>query len=270
MQSFFTRLITCFDSSDRTARQLRQGRWLVCLTTTPERLVSDFFCRVLDSILAQQKACQFTVLLFIPRYSIRTGEPYPDTSFLRERYSEASLKIHFCEDRGPATKFLGLLTYLEEGSDDVTHVYITDDDIILRSNLFCRMQKELKALWQREDRNRTILANDTALLAGMKTVAGYAGILFPVGFFQEVAKDNSLSQVWDELAAGKHPCFNVDDILLSMLIKRFGYSIASTRLNPFKDVMDRPQTDEHPEWFELCKHTARKEDTAECMDAVLP
>lgn len=245
-------------------------KWLVCMTTTPERLASAFLYRVLDAILAQKKACPFKIVLFVPHRSLRTGEPYPDPSFLRNRYGKEQLDIHRCEDMGPATKFAGLLSYLPSVVGDVTHIYIADDDIILRNHVFRRMLQRLKARNAGQSARCTVLANDAGLLDGLPTVAGYAGILFPLEFFREMAADNRLAPVWADLAQRRHPCFNVDDILLSKLIQRFGYRVEGTGLNPFKDVMDRSLTDEHPEWFELCKHTARDDDTARCMNVILP
>lgn len=263
--------------------------WLVCMTTTPERLTSDFLFRVLDSILTQKTTCPFKMVLFIPFQSLRTGVPYPDPAFLSERYSKEQLVIHRCDDVGPATKFAGLLTYLPLVGAEVTHIYIADDDIILRDHVFRRMEQilhlrcsvpgnrffrrmveMLRVRRPRQDYRRLVLANDAGSFGGMATVAGYAGILAPLGFFRELADDDRLAPVWADLAMNRHPCFNVDDILLSRLFQRFNYTVEGTGLNPFADVMDRALTDEHPAWFELCKHTSRDYDTQQCLNVNLP
>lgn len=243
---------------------------LVCMTTTPQRLRSGFICRVLDSILAQQTSCAFRIVLFVPHHSLRAGAPYPDPAFLGRRYSAEQLLIHRCEDMGPATKFLGLLGLLPGIEADLTHIYIADDDIILRDHVFAKILQTLKARSAVRDWQRLVLANDAGVLHGMATVAGYAGILLPLGFMRSVAADARLAPLWADLAAGCHPCFNVDDMLLAKLIRRFGYEVEGTGLNPFVDVMDRASTDEHPDWFELCKHTARHHDMSLCFREPLP
>gem|GEM_PF-3226277 len=263
--------------------------WLVCMTTTPERLTSHFLYRVLDSLVSQKTSCPFKLVLFIPNRSLRTGMPYPDPAFLSARYGTEQLVIHRCADMGPATKFTGLLTYLPLVDADVTHIYIADDDIILRDHVFQRMLEILhvrcalqgKRLFQRmleklrlrrslQDYRRLVLANDAGSLDGIVTVAGYAGILAPLGFFRDLAADDRLAQVWADLAINRHPCFNVDDMLLSKLFQRFKYIVEGTGMNPFTDVMDRALTDEHPDWFELCKHTPRDYDTLQCLNVILP
>jgi hypothetical protein len=85
-----------------------------------------------------------------------------------------------------------------------------------------------------------------------------------------MAADDRLSPVWENLTGKRHPCFNVDDMLLSKLLQRFEYKVEGTGLNPFTDVMDRGLTDQHPDWFELCKHTPRDYDTIQCLNEILP
>lgn len=238
---------------------------LVCMTTTPERLESSFFFRVLNSILSQRTSASFKIVLFVPARQLRTGTPYPDPEFLYQRYDRAQLAIHRCEDRGPATKFAGLLTYLPFVEPDVSHVVIADDDIILRDHVFQAMLERLEALKTQQDCRHLVLANDVGVCNNLPTVAGYAGILVPMEFFRTLAGDTTLAPLWISLSEGKHPCFNVDDMLLSKLLKRFDYSVAATGLDPFREVMDRGLTDEHPPWFELCKHTPRDDDTLQCF-----
>jgi hypothetical protein len=259
------------------------------MTTTPERMTSHFLFRVLDSILAQKTSCPFRIVLFIPLRSLRTGLPYPDPAVLSARYGNDHLVIHRCDDMGPATKFTGLLTYLPFVEADISHIYSADDDIILRDHVFERMleilhlrctvqgnriiQRMLELLHVRsapQDYRRLVLANDAGSVGGMATVAGYAGTLTPLGFFRDMAADARLAAVWADLSINRHPCFNVDDMLLSKLFQRFSYPVEGTGLNPFTEVMDRALTDQHPEWFELCKHTPRDYDTIQCLNVLLP
>ncbi len=271
LKRFSRRLFSLFKGSAEGAAPNKQTlKILVCMTTLPERLTSNFLHRVLDSILAQKKACPFKLVLFVPHRSLRTGLPYPDPTILWERYNKDQLDIHRCDDMGPATKFAGLLTYLQSVDADVTHIYIADDDIILREHVFHKMLKRLQERSRVHDYRRLVLANDAGLLDDMPTVAGYAGILVPIEFCRELAADAKLGTVWASLAEKQHPCFNVDDTLLSKLFQRFQYIVEGTGLNPFKDVMDRSLTDEHPDWFELCKHTSRDSDTTQCMNVILP
>lgn len=240
------------------------------MTSIPERLTSRFLYRVLDSILSQKTACNFSLVLFVPQRNLRTGLPYPDPSFLHARYRKAQLAIHRCEDMGPATKFAGLLTYLPSVEADVTHIYITDDDIILRDHAFQRMLERLHLRSAVQDPEHLVLTNHAGSFGGIATVAGYAGILAPLSFFRLLAVDTKLAPIWADLAKGRHPCFNVDDILLSKLFQRHEYTVEGTGQNPFTDVMDRALTDQHPDWFELCKHTSRDEDSLQCLKEILP
>ena len=93
---------------------------------------------------------------------------------------------------------------------------------------------------------------------------------YTAGFFRDITADARLATVWESLAKKQHPCFNVDDMLLSKLFQRFKYNVEGTGLNPFTDVMDRALTDEHPDWFELCKHTSRNCDSMRCLNEILP
>lgn len=245
-------------------------KWLVCMTTVQERLTSPFFYRVIDSILAQKTSCEFKIILFVPHHSLRTGEPYPDPTFLTDRYDKEKFVIHRCDDMGPATKFTGLLSYLPLVNSNATHIYIADDDIILRDHAFQRMLEVLQTRSRVHDYRRLVLANDAKLLAGMTAVAGYAGILVPKDFFGSLAADSKLAPLWASLTKNQHPCFNVDDMLLSKLFQRFKYHVEGTGQNPFVDIMDRALTDQHPNWIELCKHTSRELDNMKCLNKVLP
>jgi hypothetical protein len=108
-----------------------------------------------------------------------------------------------------------------------------------------------------QDYRHLVLANDAGSLDGMVTVAGYAGILVPLVFCRELVADARLAPVWESLAIKRHACFNVDYLLLSKLFQRFNYTVERMGINPFTDSMDRALTDEHPDLFELCKHTSR-------------
>lgn len=243
---------------------------LISLTSTPERLKSDFIFRVLDSMLFQKTGCEFRVVIFIPHHSLRTGAPYPDPDFLHDRYGRDRIMVHRCDDMGPATKFAGFLTCLAALDNEVTHIYITDDDIILRDDILDKVTRRLELFSDSTEADRLVLANHITHAPGLPLVSGFAGILVPIGFFRALAADIRLGSVWERLAEGSHSCFNADDILLSRLFKRFGYKVEWTKLDAFVDVMDRTKTDEHPKWFELCKHTPRNLHNLRCLNEPLP
>lgn len=244
----------------------RPDQWLVCMTTTPERLRSPFLFRVLDSLIGQQGAPPFQLLLSIPQIFARTGEAYPDPGFLQQRYRNQQLHIHRCPDHGPGTKFLGLRTW--PGFSDAksatapTHIYIADDDIILKPSVFRRVYKRSKHRWwhPRRPSSPTVWANSVSRLGDLDVVEGYGGILIPADFFHQLFAQTSYFPLWDALESQNHPCRAVDDILLSRLLHLHGHAIRHTGLAPFKEVMDRRATDEHPEWFELCKHGPPRDD----------
>ena len=253
----------------------RPDCWAVCMTTTPDRLTSPFFGRVLNSIFAQQCAPDFKLLLFVPPVFARTGQAYPDPGFLLHSHSNGRLQIHRCPDYGPATKFLGLRTLLSaQGSDlaPFTHVYIADDDIILHPNAFNQVQRRsVQRWWQRQRPTHTVWANSVAHVANIKMAEGFAGILIPVAFFCQLYAQPQYDTVWNALQQRKHPCLTVDDVLLSRLLGMHGYTIRHTGLNAFTQIMNHAATDEHPDWFELCKHDApRNASNLICVHTCLP
>ncbi len=249
------------------------GQWVVCMTTTPERLASPFLLRVLDSILGQQGGPSFQLLLSVPRVFARTGEAYPDPGFLLDRYRDGRLHIHRCPDHGPATKFLGLRTWSGLSGAGLTHVYIADDDVILRPGVFQRVQARGRRPWWRPGGHAatTVWANSVSRVGGLDVAEGFGGVLIPAGFFHRLFGQTRYHRLWDALQGRDHPCFPVDDMLLSRLLHMHGYRVRSTGLDAFRQIMDRTATDTHPEWFELCKHGPPRDGANRaCLCAELP
>jgi len=257
----------------------RPDHWVVCLSTTPERLGSPFLLRVLDSILGQQGGPEFQVLLSIPLVFARTGEAYPDPGFLLHRYRDGRLHIHRCPDHGPGTKFLGLRTWPSMtnalAAGNPTHVYITDDDIILQPGVFRRVHNRSQRSWWCRGRPAApaVWANSVSRLGDLDVAEGFGGILIPAIFFHRLFAQACYHPLWDALQSRNHPCFPVDDVLLSRLLRMHGHAIRHTGLDAFVQIMDRTATDEHPEWFELCKHGPPRDDANRaclCVDLPLP
>ena len=243
------------------------------MTTTPERLVSPFFLRVLDSILDQRGGPSFQVLLSVPPVFARTGTVYPDPGFLLDHCQDSRLSIHRCPDHGPATKFLGLRTWPGLSGAGLTHVYIADDDIILKPGVFQRVQACARRRWWCPGGRpaTTVWANSVLQLDGLDVTEGFGGVLIPVPFFQRLFGQSRYDPLWHALQARDHPCFPVDDVLLSRLLRMHGYRVRSTGLDPFRQIMDRTATDTHPDWFELCKQGPPRNDANRaCLCAQLP
>lgn len=226
---------------------------LISITTLPNRMKSDFFRKVIDSIINQKHIFELKILLYIPIQCNR----FPDIQYDLDDLNglENKLWIHRGIDYGPASKFLSIFNNLESIQKyNFTHVLICDDDIILRDNILFRMMQKIPyhseySIWTNSSLHK---------LQNIFIVEGYSGILIPMNWFIQYYEYDKkfIHYIMNELTI-QNKCYNVDDILLSFFIYKSKISVYSTGFNPFYDWMDRTMTDTHPEWFELCKNTDR-------------
>lgn len=223
-------------------------KWIISMTTLPDRYGSPFFKKVLRSILSQKCDISFEIFIFLPRRCNRfPHKSYIDTTppILDRRVS-----VHRCQDLGPATKFLGIMT---EKIQEFSHVLVCDDDIVLRPTVF----QQLYTCSQRDPTRVWANAWTEIPNAPFFHVEGYAGILIPRIWFDSFRQRSDLLSIVKGLDNIHHPCYDVDDDLLSYLLYMTGIKVTPTGLDPFQDWMDRSDTDTHPRWFELGKDTPR-------------
>ena len=54
-------------------------------------------------------------------------------------------------------------------------------------------------------------------------------------------------------------CIKIDDTWISWCMKKLNVEVVQSIIkDPWNNVLDIPNTDPHPDWFELGKHTDRK------------
>ena len=102
------------------------------LTTIPSRINTE--CkRAIDSLLPQVDKVYLSVSTFYKRF--QTSITIPEV-FLEEPY-KSKLQITFCEDLGPACKYLGSLENIPEDA----WIFFCDDDQVYSPTLIERMQQ---------------------------------------------------------------------------------------------------------------------------------
>jgi hypothetical protein len=103
-------------------------KYVASLTTIPSRL--EYVSQTLDSLANQTKPFE-KIYLCVPYESKRLGKPYviPDNLMSRK-----DIEIIRCQDYGPATKILGLLSAKLPEIEPETKIFFCDDDRVYDSN----------------------------------------------------------------------------------------------------------------------------------------
>ena len=203
------------------------------LTTRPERLISDHFKKVYTSLMIQ--SLQFKKLII--NLSIKEFT-YNIPDYL---YNENVIlnKTDIC---GPCAKLLGGIDIIPDNSV----VIVLDDDMVMRDNF-------IKSLYDSYLLNKNkVSSHFTSLSLNKKyyQVAGFSGYIFNINKLKNIKKFyNTMPSC----------CKNIDDNWISWCINQLGVEVVKTNeTNLRENIFDIPNTDPHPEWFELNKHTNRK------------
>lgn len=213
----------------------------ICLTTIPERLVSNHFKNVIESLLHQTIAFN-KIILNIPYHFKRTNEPYPDIP--EWITTNSKIMVNRCEDKGPATKFLGSWSIL----DDDAIIMVGDDDIVYKPYTL----QQLYETWLQH--KQSVISHATKKrFEGYTEIQGFGGYLFQ-------------KQLLNGLDTYAMPsiCQAVDDTWISSFIYNHHISVIKTEGDIWNSV-DRPKSDEHPKWFELCKDPNKEKIIAQCL-----
>jgi len=123
----------------RELKDINTKRGSFSLTTTPSRI--DYFEPTIKSLVRQNPK---TIYLNVPYVFKKTGERYNIPKWLNKYTKTGQVTLIRPEDKGPATKFMGLLEYREhsEGIDSEEYICVVDDDQIYNKYLLSNMIKK--------------------------------------------------------------------------------------------------------------------------------
>ena len=213
-----------------------QNKIVVTLTTLPERIISNHFRKVINSLLNQKYKPEY-ILLNIP-YMYK-NKKYIIPIWIKQN---KNIRINRCKDYGPATKFLGLLNIVPKNY----LLFICDDDIVYSNNILGNMRK----MFISYNNNYIVLANKVARKYSLNEPLGFSGIMCKKFLIDKISKFQRPKS-----------CFYIDDTFLAWTFNKLGVNVVKTYLK--FDISE--MTKDHPEWYELCKDTDRKNDTYKCV-----
>eukprot|EP01084_Bolivina_argentea_P298821 515002_1 len=215
---------------------------IVTLTTIPERIISDTFKKVLLRMILNQTVKPYKILLNIPMVYARTNETYIIPDWIYD-YMDI-IEVNRCEkDMGPVTKLLGGLHKIKDNS----LIIVGDDDIIY-------IDTWIENLVNDYNKYKNIKNNGNILVHYMDKPYGYSGYLLPKNTIKNIMsfrKPNS--------------CYFVDDDYLMWCYNQLNIEFIQCD----KQFWDIVETAKHPEWYELCKKTLRKELQKQCMNDLM-
>ena len=201
------------------------------LTTRPERVISDHFRKVFNSLKNQTLPFDKLILnLSIKEFS------YTIPEYLLQ---DSSVIVNETDICGPCTKLIGSIDIIPED----TMVIVLDDDIVMKSNF-------VKSMYDSYIANpECVSSHFITVHSSFIEVAGFGGYVF------HCKKLKSIKQFYLTMPS---ICKYIDDTWLSWCIKQLGVNVVETiEKNAWFNVLDIANTDPHPEWHELYKDTDR-------------
>ncbi len=215
------------------------------LTTTPERLVSDYFRRVVERVLRQNIID--VLLLNVPHMYARTREPYVIPNWVLQH---PRIKTHRCKDIGPATKILGGLDVLP----DHALVVVLDDDILYQDFM-------LEGLLQAHRRDPSAVSCWFANKEPAWVSKGW-DFWLPNGFAGWIASADVVKRL-HTLPTPTPECRFIDDHWLGWAFHSLGVDVVPIQTDQwFASVVS---IHEHPPWHELRLHTNRALLQSQCL-----
>jgi hypothetical protein len=212
----------------------------ISMTTLPERLKSIHFKKVYNSLLNQKnKFNKLIINLEINSFIYKI----PKYLLLNE-----NVILNKCDKKGSCLKLLGCLSKIP----NERLVIIMDDDIVMRNN-FIKILYECFKLQNDANVVVTNMTGDSNI--GKKLnyleVAGFGGYIFKMQ--DNIRLFNSYYKNMPTIAK------NIDDQWISWVFNKIGVTVKRQNIlkDPMKNIFDIPNTDPHPKWKELCKHTPR-------------
>ena len=202
------------------------------LTTRPERIISNHFKKVYDSLLYQT----------IPFYKLIINLSIKEFTYTIPNYLyNERVILNQTDICGPCTKLIGSIDIIPENSI----VIILDDDIVMRNNFIESLYKSYLLNPKKVSSHITTINKNKKY----KEVAGYGGYIFNINIIRKI-----------KIFYKTMPpcCVKIDDNWISWCIHQLGVEVVNTiEKNAFHQVLDIPNTNPHPEWYELCEHTDR-------------
>jgi len=203
------------------------------LTTRPERLSSKHFLKLYVSLLKQKLLFKKLIInLSINEFT------YDIPNYL---YT-ANVILNKTDICGPCTKLIGSIDIIPDNSI----VIVLDDDIIMRNNFITSLYESYLI-----NKNK-VSSHFTSLSLNKKytEIAGFGGYIFNI---------NNLRDIKQFYNTMPKCCIKIDDNWISWCINKLGIDVVQTiEKNAWNNVLDIPETDTHPDWYELCKHTDRQ------------
>lgn len=202
-------------------------------TTMPERISSDHFKKVYASLMNQ------TVPFYKMIINLQINEfTYNIPDYL---YNEKVI-LNETDICGPCAKLLGSIDIIPDNSI----VIILDDDIVMRNNF-------IQSLYESYNMNKNKVSSHFISNNSNKNyneVCGFGGYIFNINYLRDIK----------HFYKTMPPCCKfIDDTWISWCMNKLGVEVIQTNeKNAWNNVLDIPNTDPHPDWFELCKHTNSK------------
>lgn len=213
------------------------------LTTRPERLSSSHFEKVFNSLKNQTMPFEKLIInLSIKEFT------YDIPFYLRD---DKTVILHETEICGPCTKLLGSIDIIP--MDAI--VIVLDDDIVMRPNFI----QSLYASYLIHPNKVTSHFINTR--ENFTEIAGFGGYIFNSNLLKNI------TQFYNSMPPS---CIKIDDTWISWCIKKLNIDVSQTiEKDPWNNVLDIPNTNPHPDWYELCKNTNRNELIAEALRVLL-
>jgi hypothetical protein len=184
-----------------------------------------------------------TVYLNVPFVYAKTGEAYSIPPFVSSLEASTHLRVHRCEDEGPATKVLATLRN-PEVSDDA-FVVVVDDDIIYYPDVVVSL---LDAAGAREGSD----SHDAGARPSRR------GVVYLMCFGQLAGYKAYAATKRTMRCLLKYPlpkeCFTIDDDWIHNVfaLECVAYETVSHRGDStWVCSFDKRETDTHPRWFEM-------------------
>lgn len=202
------------------------------LTTRPERLSSDHFKKVYTSLKVQT----------LPFYKLIINLSVKEFTYTIPDYlvQDESVVLNETASCGPCTKLVGSIDIIPDNAI----VIILDDDIVMRPNFIHSLYTSY--LLNPDKVTSHFIEDRTNFIE----VAGFGGYIFNIHYLRDIKE---FYKTMPEC------CIKIDDTWISWCIKNLGRDVIQTiEKDPWNNVLDIPNTNPHPDWHELCKHTDRK------------
>ena len=213
------------------------------LTTLPERLVSNHFKKVYISLKNQKTPFYKLIInLSVKQFTYKIPE------YLKKDPNVILNETDIC---GPCAKIIGSLDIIPDNS----LVIVMDDDIVMRNNFIEVLYKSYL------NSPNKVSSNFINIHPNFKEVCGFGGYIFNI---------NKLRNIKELHKTMPDCCIKIDDTWISWCMKKLNVEVVKSIIkDPWNHVLDIPNTDPHPDWFELGKHTDRKKLTEDALKILI-